>query len=67
MEIIGTVYTLRAVANRLDMTKQALKQAIYRLKTSGQELIIDGFRFVLVPGNGYIATSLNEDIIVIDE
>lgn len=67
MEIIGTVYTLKAVANRLGKSKAALKQAIFRLAQKNEPLIIGDFQFVLVGDNGYIGVKKGEDIVVIDD
>ena len=67
MEIIGTVYTLQAVANRLGKSKAALKQAIKRLRMDDMPLEIGGFKFILVGDNGYVGIDRDEDLVVIEE
>lgn len=66
MEIIATVYTLRAVANRLGKSKNTLKQAIKNLRYKDLPLEIGDFKFVLVGDNGYVAIDKTEDLVVID-
>jgi hypothetical protein len=67
MEIIGTVFTLKAAANRLGKSKGALRQAIKRLRAEDLPLEIGDYRFILVGDNGYVAINKDEDLVVIDD
>lgn len=67
MEIIGTVYTLQAVAKRIGKKKGTLRQMIKRLNTAGEPLEFGEFKLVMIPNLGYVGILKCEDMIVIDD